>query len=48
LRSIRLLVERALDSMDADFAKLYSVNGRPSIAPERLLRAQIDLQTAAA
>ena len=41
LRSIRLLVERALESMDADFAKLYSVNGRPSIAPERLLRAQL-------
>jgi len=27
--------------LDADFAKLYAADGRPSIAPERLLRLQV-------
>jgi transposase len=40
-RQIRVLVDRALDRMDADFEKLYSDTGRPSIAPERLLRATL-------
>ena len=41
LRKIRELVNAALAALDAEFAKLYSVDGRPSIAPERLLRAAL-------
>lgn len=41
LRRIRLLVEVALGRMDAEFNKLYASKGRPSIAPERLLRSQL-------
>ena len=33
-----VLVDEALDALSA-FARLYSKTGRPSIAPERLLRA---------
>ena len=40
-RQIRALVDRALERMDAEFEKLYSDTGRPSIAPERLLRATL-------
>jgi transposase len=40
-RQIRVLVDRALLRMDAEFEKLYSTTGRPSIAPERLLRATL-------
>lgn len=40
-RAIRALVDRALQQMDAELSKLYSTTGRPSIAPERLLRAQL-------
>jgi transposase len=39
LRPIRLLVDQALKSLSADFSRLYSAYGRPSIAPEKLLRA---------
>jgi transposase len=38
-RQIRAMVDTALLSMDADFEGMYSRIGRPSIAPERLLRA---------
>lgn len=38
LRGIRTLVDRALVRMDAELEKLYARTGRPSIAPERLLR----------
>ena len=41
LRKIKAVVEPALASMDADFSQLYSIEGRPSIAPERLLRAAL-------
>ena len=41
LRKIKAVVEPALASMDADFNQLYSIEGRPSIAPERLLRAAL-------
>ena len=41
VRQIRQLVDRALARLDADFEKLYSSTGRPSIAPERLLRASL-------
>jgi transposase len=40
-RQIRMLVDRALERMDAELEKLYSETGRPSIAPERLLRATL-------
>ena len=39
LRQIRTLVDGVLKEMSAQFGKLYSDVGRPSIAPERLLRA---------
>ena len=39
LRAIRPLVNAALDRLSADFAAVYSDNGRPSIPPEKLLRA---------
>lgn len=39
LRAIRELVDAALGDLSADFAALYSDTGRPSIPPERLLRA---------
>jgi transposase len=41
LRTIRRLVDGALESLTADFATLYSGMGRPSIPPERLLRAML-------
>src|ERR1700719_2637283 len=39
LRAIRGLVDAVLRDLSRSFAKLYSRDGRPSIAPERLLRA---------
>ena len=39
LRDIKLRVDRILDGMSASFAKAYSVTGRPSVPPERLLKA---------
>jgi len=39
LRAMRDLVNPALMALDARFAALYKEGGRPSIAPERLLRA---------
>ena len=39
LRSIRAMVDRALRELWAHFEALYSRYGRPSIPPERLLRA---------
>jgi transposase len=41
VRQIRALVDRALVRMDSQLEKLYSDTGRPSIAPERLLRATL-------
>jgi transposase len=41
LRKIREFVNAALAALDTEFAKLYSADGRPSIAPERLLRAAL-------
>jgi transposase len=35
------MVDEALTRMSADFDAIYSVTGRPSIAPEKLLRAQL-------
>jgi transposase len=39
LRTIRKLVDEILKEMSPQFAKFYSNVGRPSIAPERLLRS---------
>ena len=39
LRSMREMVDEALEAMGPDFDAMYSKVGRPSIAPERLLRA---------
>ena len=39
LRPIRRMVDAALQAMSPQFARLYSRHGRPSIAPEKLLRA---------
>jgi transposase len=41
VRALRAMADRALRRMDGELSKLYSTNGRPSIAPERLLRAQL-------
>lgn len=41
LRAIRAMADRALWSMSARFDEMYSQTGRPSIPPEKLLRAQL-------
>jgi transposase len=41
LRKIRQIVNDALASLDAEFDALYTREGRPSIAPERLIRASL-------
>src|SRR3954469_413155 len=41
LRTMRRLVDDALASLDRTFADLYAAFGRPSIPPERLLRAML-------
>ncbi len=41
LRTIRDLVNQALVALSADFDTIYARVGRPSIAPERLLRAML-------
>ncbi len=38
LRTIRQVVNGALASLDAELDGLYAADGRPSIAPERLIR----------
>ena len=39
LRPVRAIVDEALEVLSPDFERLYSKEGRPSIAPEKLLRA---------
>ena len=39
LRAIRKIVNEALAALSPEFEKLYAKLGRPSIAPEKLLRA---------
>jgi transposase len=41
LRAIRALVDEVLHEMSREFDGLYAAVGRPSIPPERLLRAQL-------
>jgi transposase len=39
LRAIRMIVDEALEVLSGDFETLYAKAGRPSIPPEKLLRA---------
>src|SRR5579863_6608404 len=39
LRRVREMTDRALRELSPKFSELYARNGRPSIAPEKLLRA---------
>ena len=41
LRSIRLIANEALGALNKEFAALYAREGRPSIAPEKLLPAML-------
>jgi transposase len=41
LRAIRVMVDEALSQMSGCFDAMYAEVGRPSIAPEKLLRAQL-------
>ena len=41
LRSIKGYADTALKSLSGDFDELYATTGRPSIAPERLLKASL-------
>jgi transposase len=41
LRKIRAVVDEVLRDMSAEFDGLYAAVGRPSVPPERLLRAQL-------
>src|SRR6202522_2418071 len=39
LRTLRIMTDEALQELQPRFRKLYAKTGRPSIAPEKLLRA---------
>jgi transposase len=39
LRGIKMLLDEALKGLSRDFERVYAAEGRPSIAPERLVRA---------
>jgi transposase len=41
LRAIRAMSDKALSEMSARFDEMYAKTGRPSIPPEKLLRAQL-------
>ncbi|MBI5017161.1 MAG: IS5 family transposase [Deltaproteobacteria bacterium] len=41
LRPIRAMINQALQEMSEDFDRMYSTIGRPSIPPERLMRASL-------
>ena len=41
LRAIRAMVDEVLSEMSRQFDAMYARVGRPSIAPEKLLRAQL-------
>ena len=41
LRVIRAMADKALDNMSERFDAMYAKRGRPSIPPEKLLRAQL-------
>ena len=41
LRAIRVMVDEVLRQLSPRFETMYARGGRPSIAPEKLLRAQL-------
>lgn len=41
LRPIKAMADEVLASMSRTFSRMYSMSGRPSIPPERLLKAQV-------
>jgi transposase len=41
LRAIRTMVDEVLGTLSPQFDRMYASEGRPSIAPEKLLRAQL-------
>ena len=41
LRAVRAMADRALENMSKRFDSMYAKTGRPSIPPEKLLRAQL-------
>jgi len=41
LREIRVLVDRALERTDGELGAMYARLGRPSVSPEKLLRASL-------
>lgn len=41
MRAIRQMADQALRELDAEFQRLYARRGRPSIAPEKLIHAQL-------
>src|ERR1700721_3451679 len=41
LRALRVIVNEALSALEDEFSALYSPIGRPSIPPEKLLRAML-------
>jgi transposase len=41
LRAIRTIVNEALSALEHEFAALYARVGRPSIPPEKLIRAML-------
>ncbi len=41
LRDVKRRVDRILAALSTEFAKCYSRTGRPSVPPERLLKAQL-------
>src|SRR5208337_3740138 len=41
LRVIRTMVDEVLRALSPQFDRMYASEGRPSIAPEKLLRAQL-------
>ena len=41
LRVIRMMVDEVLRALSPQFDRMYAREGRPSIAPEKLLRAQL-------
>jgi|SRR5215469_10425284 transposase len=41
LRAIRVMVDEILHALSPEFDRMYAREGRPSIAPEKLLRAQL-------
>jgi len=45
LRPLRVMTDEAFRELQPRFRKLYAKTGRPSIAPEKLLRALLDGDT---